>query len=99
MKAHLTQRALREMRHIDAWWREYRPEAPDLFRDELLAALRILVTAPNSGAPHGSFRRRLVRRVPLLATRHQIYYLVTEERVEVLAIWGAPKRNPPRFGP
>ena len=98
MKARLSGRAERELKRIDAYWRENRPEAPDLFKDELLKALRILCSAPHSGLPHGSFRSRLVRRVPLEKTHHLVYYVVEADSVFVLSIWGAPKQRPPRFG-
>ncbi|NUP13461.1 MAG: type II toxin-antitoxin system RelE/ParE family toxin [Polyangiaceae bacterium] len=97
MKARLSARAEREMQRSDAWWREHRPEAPDLFLDELQAALRLLVTAPGTGAPYGGYRGRIVRRVPMQATRHQLYYVVDERGLHVLSIWGAPRRRPPSF--
>jgi len=45
----LAARAKRHVDAIDRWWREYRPAAPDLFRQELAAAFELVVIAPQSG--------------------------------------------------
>lgn len=97
MKVRLSKRADREMRSIDAWWRENRPEAPSRFADELRKALQLLVTAPHSGNAYGTYRGRLVRRVLLPISRDHVYYVVDDRGLHVLSIWGGPKERPPTF--
>lgn|SRR5689334_14648639 len=79
---------------IDAWWRENRDKAPDLFEEELALAFRMLATAPGVGKryPHP---RAKVRRVILHSTRNHVYYVEEEHRVVVVAVWGAIKGTGP----
>lgn len=75
---------------IDAWWRENRDKAPDLFEEELALAFRILESAPAAGRkyphPSGSVRRLLLR-----STRNHVYYVERDDCVLVVAVWGAVK--------
>lgn len=75
---------------IDAWWRENRDKAPDLFEEELALAFRILESAPGAGRkyPHPSGR---VRRLLLRSTRNHVYYVERDDCVLVVAVWGAVK--------
>lgn len=79
---------------IDAWWRENRDKAPDLFEGELALAFRILESAPGAGRryphPSGSVRRLLLR-----STRNHVYYVERDDCVLVVAVWGAVKRAGP----
>jgi hypothetical protein len=38
-----------------------------------------------------------VRRVPLRATRHHVYYVVTHSTVHVIAVWGSVKKRGPKL--
>jgi plasmid stabilization system protein ParE len=38
-----------EIKRIDVWWRRHRLAAPDLFVEELAAALELLASAPHAG--------------------------------------------------
>jgi plasmid stabilization system protein ParE len=79
---------------IDAWWRENRDKAPDLFEEELALAFRILESAPGAGRkyphPSGSVRRLLLR-----STRNHVYYVERDDCVLVVAVWGAVKGTGP----
>ena len=79
---------------IDSWWREHRDKAPDLFEQELSLAFRTLAAAPGVGKryPHPGGE---VRRVLLRSTRHHVYYVEQDDRVVVLAVWGAIKGSGP----
>ena len=79
---------------IDAWWREHRDKAPDLFEQELSLAFRTLAVAPGVGKryPHPAEQ---IRRVLLRSTRHHVYYVERDDRVVVLAVWGAVKGSGP----
>jgi plasmid stabilization system protein ParE len=60
---------------IDAWWQANRPAAPDLFLEELAAALALLVDAPGIGTPYAHRKIRGVRRLHLARTRYHLYYV------------------------
>jgi len=57
------------VRAIDDWWRENRPSAPSLFREELASAFEILAALPFAGQPYDHPTLDDVRRVLLRATR------------------------------
>jgi predicted ATPase len=54
-----------QIRAIDAWWREHRDKAPDLFEQELALTLRTIAAAPSAGKryrhPRAAVRRFLMR--------------------------------------
>jgi plasmid stabilization system protein ParE len=88
-------RADRQIDAIDRWWRAHRSAAPDLFQDELGAALELLAFAPFSGQRYRSARRPDVRRTLLRATRYHVYYIVRKTDVYVLAVWSAVRGTGP----
>ena len=49
MKVELSEEAHAQVQEIDAWWRENRRAAPDLFADELDQALLMLEQQPMLG--------------------------------------------------
>jgi plasmid stabilization system protein ParE len=75
---------------IDTWWRENRDKAPDLFREELVMAIRTIASAPSAGRRH-PHPDADVRRVLLRSTRHHVYYVDHTDHVLVVAVWGAIK--------
>ncbi|MBC8068544.1 MAG: type II toxin-antitoxin system RelE/ParE family toxin [Deltaproteobacteria bacterium] len=85
-----TPEADRRIEAIDAWWRANREKAPDLFEEELALAVRMLADAPGIGKRYlhatGGIRRVLLR-----STRNHVYYVEHEDRVLVVAVWGAVK--------
>jgi plasmid stabilization system protein ParE len=98
MKVRFTERAEGEMVHIDGWWRENRPAAPMLFREELTAAVNLIRSTPELGAPHGARKGRLVRRVMLRKTRYHVYYAIEDDGVLVLTVWSAMRGRGPDLG-
>lgn len=80
---------------LDAWWRENRPKAPELFREELAAALQTITEAPTLGQRYVKIRNRDVRRSLLRTTRNHVYYAFDAETVHVVAVWGAIKSRGP----
>jgi plasmid stabilization system protein ParE len=86
--------ALDHVDTIDRWWREHRPSAPDLFANELIAALRVLADAPLIGSQY----RKRYRRLRLQKTHHHVYYEVDPEadEITVVAVWGMPKAKTPK---
>lgn len=87
MKVELSDEAQVQVQRIDAWWRENRPAASDLFADELEQALRALEGAPGLGVRYEP--RPGVRRLLLRQTHYHLYFLEEQERVHVLAVWSA----------
>lgn len=86
--------ALLQIMELDAWWRAHRDKAPDLFEEELDRAFQLIAAAPGSGRhyPHPKVR---VRRVLMRGTRNHVYYVEQDDRVEVVAVWGAVKGTGP----
>ena len=80
---------------IDAWWRENRSSAPELFLQELASACGLVAGAPHIGRryPHPTVRE--VRRVLLRATRYHVYYTVHEGAVVLLAVWSGVRGSDP----
>lgn len=79
---------------IDAWWRANREKAPDKFEEELDLAFQRLAELPGSGQryPHPGAD---VRRVLLRSTRIHVYYVEQDDRILVVAVWGAVKGSGP----
>ena len=77
------------IRAIDAWWREHRSAAPDLFREEFAAALQMLSAMPWIGKIHPHASEKGVRRVCLRATRYHIYYRSRADVLEIVAVWSS----------
>ena len=79
---------------IDAWWRWNREKAPDLFEQELSLALRTLSVAPGVGRryPHPAAD---VRRLLLRSTRNHVYYIEQNDRIVIVAVWGAVRGSGP----
>ena len=87
MKVELSGEALAEVERADAWWRENRPAAPDVFANELDQALIALEGTPGLGLryePKPGIRRLLLQR-----TSYHLYFLVQADRVHVVAAWSA----------
>lgn len=80
---------------IDRWWRTNRGAAPDLFRDELAAALELIGLAPIAGRPYRSAGVPGVRRVLLRSTRCHVYYVVREADALVVAVWSSVRKTGP----
>ena len=93
MKVELSGEARAQVERADAWWRENRPAAPDLFANELDQALIALEGAPGVGlryAPMPGIRRLLLQR-----TSYHLYFLVQADRVYVVAVWSAYRGRGP----
>jgi len=82
---------------IESWWRANREAAPDLFSQELAEAFANIRVAPEAGHRYPHRARKGVRRVLLRATRHHMYYVASQERVIVLAVWGSVKKRGPKL--
>lgn len=91
----LARRAAGQVREIDAWWREHRPAAANLFAEELASALRAIEVAPHLGQPVKHGEAPDLRRVLLRATRYHVYYVFAGQVVRVLAVWSCLRGTGP----
>ncbi len=89
-------RAAREIERIERWWSKNRPAAPGLFMEELVAAEAHLMTAPETGEAWRARRGRVIRRWLLPKSKYHLYYVhdAERERLLVVAVWGAVRREP-----
>jgi plasmid stabilization system protein ParE len=93
VKVEFSGEARAQVERADAWWRENRPAAPDLFANELDQALVALEGAPGMGLryePKPGIRRLLLQR-----TSSHLYFLVQADRVYVVAVWSAYRGRGP----
>ena len=79
---------------IDGWWRENRPSAPNLFRDELEGTAALIAANPSIGR---LVQGRAVRRAFMRKTRYHVYYFIDQNVVVLLAIWHATRGQGPSF--
>lgn len=88
-RVELSPEALGQAETIRAWWIENREAAPDLFVDELGAAIRKLGVMPRIGSRYDAPGQREMRRVLMPRTRYQVYYTVNEDArlVRIHSIW------------
>ncbi len=96
MKVRLAPRALSEAERSKVWWQRNRPAAPDLFDEEMTAAIEQIGAAPILGAIYPSSFGRTVRRVRMPKTQNHVYYVVRENEVVVVSVWGAPRGQGPK---
>jgi plasmid stabilization system protein ParE len=94
-RVELSPEALERAQAIRSWWIDNREAAPDLFADELGAALRKLAVTPRTGAPYDAPGFREMRRVLMPRTRYHVYYTVDDDSrlVRVHGIWHTARRQ------
>lgn len=93
----VTEDAAEHASNIDAWWRQHRPAAVTLFRDEFEKTVRRLASRPMAGAEYRTAASGRLRRILLRRTRYHIYYTIDPQRHVVLvrAVWHAARGRPP----
>lgn len=81
------------------WWHANRPKAPELFFDELDAAIEQLASMPRAGVHYARSEVAGMRRLLMPRTRYHIYYTVITEPqlVRIHAVWHASRRGGPRL--
>jgi plasmid stabilization system protein ParE len=90
MRVEVAPRARTQIRRISEWWRENRPAAPELFANELAAALETLGHGVLLGVIY-PFQPFPVRRVFLPRSKYHVYYSVEADLVKVRAVWHAAR--------
>ncbi len=89
MRVALSAEARAQIERIDVWWRENRAAAPNLFAEELEAALRTLEATPAAAVRYPP--RQGVRRLLLRRTRHHLYVIEAAAAVLVVSVWSASR--------
>ena len=96
-RVRLAPRRLSEAKRIKSWWNANRPAAPDLFDDELSAAIEQLAGTPTIETLYPAAVGVTVRRLLLPTTQNHVYYTVAGHEVVVLSVWGAPRPRGPQL--
>jgi plasmid stabilization system protein ParE len=80
-----------QIREINAWWRENRAAAAELFLDELREAFELIASMPQIGRLYRQSPVPNLRRLLLSGSRYHLYYVPKTEEVLVLAVWHAQR--------
>ena len=96
MKVELSREADAQVAAIDAWWREHRLAAPELFTNELEQALADLAAMPSLGTIY-EIGDPGVRRLLLRRSHYHLYFLRERDRIYVVAVWSAFRGRGPKL--
>ena len=91
----VSRRAAREVERIVQWWTLNRPAAPGAVRQDLQAALNLLLVQPDVGARVKEASSPDIRRFHLDRVRYWVYYRVRRNRLEVLSLWHSSRGSGP----
>jgi hypothetical protein len=99
VKLKVTKRAQRRVKLVGVWWREHRPEAPNLFADELEWAKREMLSRPNLAQSYETASGKTCRRLLLPMTEQHVYYSVhnSADVIVVHTVWGARRGRGPKL--
>jgi plasmid stabilization system protein ParE len=99
VKVKLTPRAQRRIKLLGKWWRENRPNAPNLFEEELAWAQRELISRPHLASHYETVSDKTFRRLLLPRTEQHVYYVVEEAPglVIIHTVWGARRGRGPKL--
>ena len=99
MKLRVSRRAKRQIDRMDAWWVAHRPQAANLFADELVAIFWRIQTVSDVGVAWPTERRPKLRRVLMPRTSNHLYFEIApdQQAVDVLAICGARRARAPKL--
>ncbi|HEV2854798.1 MAG TPA: type II toxin-antitoxin system RelE/ParE family toxin [Thermoanaerobaculia bacterium] len=93
LRIEVLRRANRQIAEASAWWKTNRTKAPHAFREELTAAFDLLARQPNIGVKVAGFEG--VRRIHLNRIHYYLYYRVSTQVVEIVALWHASRGGHP----
>ena len=88
-------RAAAQIHQAAEWWAENRLAAPGAVRNDIGEALALLAQQPNIGVSCKNGRAKGIRRLLMGRIRYFIYYRVTSETLEVLALWHMSRGSQP----
>ncbi|MGQ0544469.1 MAG: type II toxin-antitoxin system RelE/ParE family toxin [Betaproteobacteria bacterium] len=91
----VSRRAAREIERVVGWWEVNRPAASGAVRQDLQAALNLLLLQPDIGVRVHQASSPDVRRVHLDRIRYWVYYRLRRNRLEVLSLWHSSRESGP----
>ena len=96
MKAYLSKRAGRAAERIDERWRQ-RADHPNVFAQDLLAAVELLESGTTPGSPFPTEKRPSLRRLLMPRSRCHLYFEIdhASESIQILHIWDARRGRTP----
>ena len=95
LRVKVSARAASQIRKAAEWWAENRPAASGAVRIDIGEALILLAQQPGFGTSYEGTRIKGVRRLLVGRIRYFIYYRVTPEVLEVLAVWHVSRGKQP----
>ena len=87
--------SFRQIDAADSWWIENRPANPHLFLAELQTALKQIQRFPTIFADLKDNRVPGLRRLLMSRTRYYVYWTVSNDAIEILAVWHTSRGNGP----
>jgi plasmid stabilization system protein ParE len=99
VKLRIPGRARARIREQDAWWREHRSDASELFKQELATAFARILRAPKVRKQYGQIEGEPVWRILMPKTEQHVYYTVDDAADEVVieTVWSARRGRGPRL--
>jgi plasmid stabilization system protein ParE len=91
----VSRRAAREIERVVQWWAVNKPSAPGAVRQDLQAALNLLLLQPGIGIRVNQASSQDVKRFHLDRIRYWVYYRVRRNRLEVLSVWQSNRGSSP----
>ena len=95
LRVRVSARAASQILKAAEWWAENRPAAPGAIRADIGEALELLARQPGVGTIYHGRKAHDVRRLLLGRIRYFIYYRVTPETLDVLAVWHISRGKQP----
>lgn len=99
MKLHVwpTPEAELHILKLGAWWRAHREKAPNLFREQLNAAIAYLAENPLTGEHYRRRGVRDLRRYRLKKTPYHVYYVprIDQADLVIVAVWSSMRKEGP----
>ena len=95
LRVRVSRRAATHISDAAQWWAVNRPSAPGAIRNDLAQSLALLAEQPGLGTAYRGTRLPGVRRLLAGRIRYFIYYRVTHDTVDVLAVWHVSRSKPP----
>lgn len=95
LRVKVSARAASQIHKAAAWWAKNRPAAPGAVRIDIGEALALLAQQPGFGTAYEGSRAKGVRRLLVGRVRYYVYYRVTPEALEVLAVWHLSRDKQP----
>ena len=84
---------------MNEWWRSERPDAADLFKQELAATFERILLGPKLRQEYGQILGEPVWRILMPKTEQHVYYTVdaTTAVVVIETVWGARRGRGPKL--